>query len=144
MAEEQKKSKRWCGYVLIAAAILLAVISVYMFRQTWGINLLYENVALGRIYRFYWIPLLVAAVMAMFGKLLLKKYPKPVKQKENTNAGNTKCSNCGAKLPVGAAFCGACGMPVANTDEVEKTDEPQVECADENSQEEKTQEETKE
>lgn len=144
MAEEQKKSKRWCGYVLIAAAILLAVVSVYMFRQTWGINLLYENVVLGRIYRFYGIPLLAAAVMAIFGKLMLKKYPKPVKQKENTNSGNTKCSNCGAKLPAGTAFCGACGMPAANTDEVAKTDESPMECDDESSQEEKTQEETKE
>ena len=24
------------------------------------------------------------------------------------------CSNCGAKLPDGAAFCGNCGTPVAN------------------------------
>lgn len=80
MKEDQKKSKRWCGYVFIILAVCLAGVSVIMFHGTRGTRLLYADVTLGSMYRFYWIWFILAIAAGVIGGFVLKKYPKQIKE----------------------------------------------------------------
>lgn len=90
MAEEQKKSKRWLGYLEIVLAIVFAVAAIAMFSQTWGTKLLYIDATLGRICRFYWIPFIVAVVVLVVGIITLKKYSKQTKTQAGVESASVQ------------------------------------------------------
>ena len=79
MSEEQKKSKRWLGYLLVAVSVVLVIVAFAMFSQTWGTKLLYIDATTGRFCRFYWVPFVIAMVVLAVGIFTLKKHPKQVK-----------------------------------------------------------------
>ena len=66
---------RRTGYILLAAGALLIIAGLYLFSRTWGVNLLFTAVWLGRISRFYWAVILIGAGLAVLGAAALKKSP---------------------------------------------------------------------
>ncbi len=75
--EKQEKEKsgnsKILAWILIVVAILTAILGLVMFSQTIGTKLLYMDVVLGRIFRYYWIILLIAFVLLSVGIFILKK-----------------------------------------------------------------------
>ena len=66
---------RRTGYILLAAGALLIIAGLYLFSRTWGVNLLFTAVWLGRISRFYWAVILIGAGLGVLGAAALKKSP---------------------------------------------------------------------
>ena len=67
------KGNRRTGIILLAAGLLLAAFGLYLFSRTWGLNLLFTSVWIGRLSRFYGIVLLAGAGAVLLGVLSLKK-----------------------------------------------------------------------
>ena len=67
------KGNRRTGIVLFAAGLLLVAFGLYLFSRTWGLNLLFTSVWIGRLSRLYWIVILAGAAAALLGAVILKK-----------------------------------------------------------------------
>lgn len=84
MDNEQKEIKqkkkngnsKILAWMLIVMAILTAILGLVMFSQTIGTKLLYMDVLLGRIFRYYWILLLIALSLFVSGICILRKAKK--------------------------------------------------------------------
>ena len=66
----------------LAAAFALAAVSVRLFLNTKGTQLLHVSVTVGRISRYYWIFLLAAMAAAVAGLVTLKRVRTAKKQDE--------------------------------------------------------------
>ena len=131
--------KRTYGNLEIVLSIALIALAIFMKIQILGSKLLYIDATMGRIYKFFWVPLLVALLLFIFGVITLRKNPKQPKSKKEVQTTEIKepekkaveekqtepvedkaivsCVNCGAKLPEGAKFCAKCGTPVEQVKE---------------------------
>lgn len=72
---------RIAGWMELAAAFILTVLSVGLFFNTRGTRLLYVSVATGRVSRYYYFFLLAALIFLMMGVFTLKFCRR--KEKEN-------------------------------------------------------------
>lgn len=64
--------KKIAGYVELASAIILIILSVGLFLNTRGTRLLYVSVTAGRVSRYYWIFFLAAVVLGVIGLVTLR------------------------------------------------------------------------
>lgn len=88
--KEKKTTGKLKGFAMIVIAVLFGILGVWTMIQTWGTKLLYMDVTLGMLCRFYWIPLVVAVVFLVYGISILrkgfKKEPLPEPPVEAANA----------------------------------------------------------
>lgn len=73
--------KKIAGGVELAAAFILAVLSVWLFFNTRGTRLLYISVTLGRISRYYWVFLAAALIFLAIGLFTLRSRRREEKKK---------------------------------------------------------------
>lgn len=73
--------KKTAGYVEVAAAFLLVLLSMWLFWNTRGTRLLYVSVMVGRVSRYYWIFLFAAVIIGVIGLGSLRSFRKGTRQK---------------------------------------------------------------
>jgi len=74
--ESKFSKKKIAGYIQLASALILIILSVRLFWNTRGTRLLYVSVAIGRISRYYWIFLAVGFILLLTGMITLRRSPK--------------------------------------------------------------------
>ena len=70
--DDKTSRKKTAGYVEVAAAFLLILLSIWLFWNTRGTRLLYVSVMVGRVSRYYWIFLFAAVVIGVIGLVSLR------------------------------------------------------------------------
>ncbi len=80
--------KKIAGYMQLAAAFILIVISVRLFLNTRGTRLLYVSVATGRVSRFYWIFSAAALILILTGAVTLRRSPKKLSEPQGKTKEN--------------------------------------------------------
>lgn len=79
--DDKTSRKKTAGYVEVAAAFLLILLSIWLFWNTRGTRLLYVSVMVGRVSRYYWIFLFAAVVIGVIGLVSLRSCRKGTRQK---------------------------------------------------------------
>lgn len=88
--KEKRKSKRYLGYICFFLSIFLFATAIYMYAQTCGTYLLYMEVRIGRLCKYYWIVLLIAIVFAVLTRRILRKNPKEAEKKISVQSFSEK------------------------------------------------------
>ena len=74
--KKQGSRKKITGIVELAVAILLIMLSAWLFINTRGTRLLYVSVTTGRVSRYYWVFFSIAAMFTVLGLITLKSSRK--------------------------------------------------------------------
>lgn len=80
--------KKVAGFMQLAAAFILLILSVRLFLNTRGTRLLYVSVTVGRVSRFYWIFLAAAFILLLTGALTLRRSPKKLPEPQGETKEN--------------------------------------------------------
>jgi len=126
----KQNKKRKVGYIWIFCGLFALLAGVWLMFCTRGTRLLFTDVWLGKISRFYGIGILVAVISFVVGFLYLKKYPKPQNKSNHIEAaGNvhlddiqqTLCPGCGKQIAENSKFCIYCGRKMQENRNNENT-----------------------
>ncbi len=123
----RNRKKREIGFAEFICGFLLLLVGIWLWSHTLGTRLLFTDVWIGRISRYYWGVCITAIVVLVLGFWKIKRYPKVDKAKgveektdvhqelkgeERFTKANEKqicCSQCGKLNDAETKFCIFCG-----------------------------------